>query len=334
MRPTLEVGQRASVDVDAYRESGPQIGDVVLFYGPSDVVTISPADGAACVELRQGPSTARYIKRIVAGPRDVISIRRGLVVRNRITEGGDHLLLDHCEWSPDCELPEPVTVPEGTFYLLGDNRGQSEDSRHWGPIPADWIVGRIEIPSRSTPQRAPDAPTAASRPAGPVREPEPWRVPDEPPVIARGEVPGGSWTLHADYEPERPDGGGPSVYIQFYNGRGDPTEGGGVGGFDVASDAVPVQFILSRRGPASSFCYLGQTTERARTVELTLSDARVVSAELVDGELPMRLWLAFSDGTAVATQARALDQDGEFGRDEIEDAWPAGGTTCWIPDDD
>ena len=281
-----------------------------------------------------GPSTNRWIKRIVAGPGDVISIRHGLVVCNGTTERGDRLLLEHCEWSPECELPTPVTVPEGTFFMLGDNPGQSQDSRHWGPIPADWIVGRIDTANQPTPELVAGAPESAVLSVNPVRAPDGMRMPDTPPVVARGQLHGGSWTLHAEYEPERADGGGLSVHVQIYNGRGDPTEGSGAAGLDLATDDAPVQFIIGRRGPGASFCYLGQAIKCASVVELGLSDGSMVNAELVDGGMPVRVWIAFTDITAVATAARAISDQGELGRDEIEEAWPTSGTICWLPDDD
>ncbi len=249
----------------------------------------------------------------------MISIRRGLVVRDGATERGDRLLLEHCEWSPDCELPTPVTVPEGMFYLLGDNRGQSHDCRHWGPIPADWIVGRIDTANQPTPEPVASTPEPA-RSVNPTHARDRLRPTDERPVLTRGELHGRWWTLHAGYEPERPDGGELSVYVELYNDRGDPTEGSGAAGFDLATDDAPVQFILSRRGPGSSLCYVGQTTKTASMVELVLADGSMVEAELVEADMPIRLWVAFTDGTAVATAVRAMSEQGELGSDEIEEA--------------
>ena len=46
-----------------------------------------------------------------------------------------------CNDAQTCSFPTAVTVPPGDYYLLGDNRADSDDSRFWGPVPAAWIVG-------------------------------------------------------------------------------------------------------------------------------------------------------------------------------------------------
>ena len=43
-----------------------------------------------------------------------------------------------------CNLTEPITVADGSYYMVGDNRGASDDSRFWGPVPKQWILGRAE----------------------------------------------------------------------------------------------------------------------------------------------------------------------------------------------
>lgn len=94
MKPTLALGQRVEVDEDAYQSAPPAIGDVVVFYAPLNVEPAQPGDaatGAACAVPRPGPGPERYIKRIVAGAGDVISIARGFVVRDGITETSDHV---------------------------------------------------------------------------------------------------------------------------------------------------------------------------------------------------------------------------------------------------
>ncbi|MGN6814781.1 MAG: signal peptidase I [Solirubrobacterales bacterium] len=41
-------------------------------------------------------------------------------------------------------MPKTITIPPGHYFMLGDNRGASDDSRFWGPVPADWILGKVE----------------------------------------------------------------------------------------------------------------------------------------------------------------------------------------------
>jgi signal peptidase I len=43
---------------------------------------------------------------------------------------------------PTCNLPRPITIPKGEYYMMGDNRGESADSREWGPVPKKWIIGK------------------------------------------------------------------------------------------------------------------------------------------------------------------------------------------------
>ena len=48
-----------------------------------------------------------------------------------------------CGVSPECNFPTPIKVAAGEWYLMGDNRGESDDSRFWGPVPRSWIVGVV-----------------------------------------------------------------------------------------------------------------------------------------------------------------------------------------------
>ena len=47
-----------------------------------------------------------------------------------------------CGTSPVCNLPKPITIPPDHYFMMGDNRGESDDSRYWGPIPREWIIGK------------------------------------------------------------------------------------------------------------------------------------------------------------------------------------------------
>jgi signal peptidase I len=39
-------------------------------------------------------------------------------------------------------LPKTITIPPDQYFMMGDNRGESDDSRYWGPVPRDWIIGK------------------------------------------------------------------------------------------------------------------------------------------------------------------------------------------------
>jgi signal peptidase I len=69
-------------------------------------------------------------------------MRDGQVVRNG--EVAREPYIADCGGGEGCTFQRPITIPEGHYFLLGDNRGASDDSRFWGPIPLEWIEGRVE----------------------------------------------------------------------------------------------------------------------------------------------------------------------------------------------
>jgi len=95
-----------------------------------------------CARPTPQRSPTKLIKRIVAGPGDRIAFRRGQTIRNGKPVEEPYAM--DCGGGEVCDFPGPVTVPDGMYYLVGDNRGASDDSRFWGAVPEDWILGRIE----------------------------------------------------------------------------------------------------------------------------------------------------------------------------------------------
>jgi signal peptidase I len=144
MQPTI--GHDEIVNLNG--GEAPRVGDIVIFHGPEGAGDLAGADcaeagpGGLCARSKPEPSSTTFIKRIVAGPGDRITFRDGQSIRNG--EPVDEPYIADCGSGEACTYPQPVTVPEGTYYLVGDNRGASEDSRFWGPVPEGWILGRAE----------------------------------------------------------------------------------------------------------------------------------------------------------------------------------------------
>ena len=50
-----------------------------------------------------------------------------------------------CGGNSECNFPTPITIPAGHWFMMGDNRGDSDDSRFWGPVPTGWIIGQVIV---------------------------------------------------------------------------------------------------------------------------------------------------------------------------------------------
>jgi signal peptidase I len=136
MAATLIPGDHVLVDRLAYRVRAPQRGDVIVFHPPG--------------------KRAVYIKRIIGVPGDVISLRDEAVYVNgkRLNEpylgrsGGTREPTDpwSCSQRPTSwSLTAPYEVPAGTYFVMGDNRTDSDDSRDWGPVRRSAILGEAIV---------------------------------------------------------------------------------------------------------------------------------------------------------------------------------------------
>jgi signal peptidase I len=127
--------------------SEPHVGEIAVFHPPegAEQEQCGPAPhtvklgGEACSQPVVKKSNVNFIKRIVGGPGDMIAIVEGHVLRNGVREKDSYIR--QCGSSPECNFPKAIKVPAGHWFMMGDNRGESDDSRFWGPVPTGWIIG-------------------------------------------------------------------------------------------------------------------------------------------------------------------------------------------------
>jgi signal peptidase I len=122
MAPTLEDQDRLIVNKFAYRIGEPSRGDIVMLYYPLD------------------PDTS-FVKRIIAEEGDQVRIVDGQVYVNDIPLSDDFVPEEYR--SRDNLSPE--IVPEGYYYVMGDHRNNSSDSRHWGNVPKKYVIGKVQL---------------------------------------------------------------------------------------------------------------------------------------------------------------------------------------------
>jgi signal peptidase I len=143
MEPTLDVGQRVLVNRIGNRFTDPKVGDIVVFHPPrgseSNTCGVPRQDGEPCERPAGGQRDENFIKRVVAGPGDRIAILHGRVQLNGKLQREKYVR--PCQGPEECHFPTAVTVPADSYFMMGDNRGQSDDSRFWGPVPKKWIIG-------------------------------------------------------------------------------------------------------------------------------------------------------------------------------------------------
>lgn len=147
MEPTLAIGQRVLVNRIGMHFSEPHVGEITVFHPPvgaeQEQCGVAGQGRGSSAPCSQPPPKANdgvnFIKRIVAGPGDTIYIHEGHAIRNGKPEKDS--FIRPCSPGADCNFPTPIKVPAGHWFMMGDNRGESDDSRYWGPVPTGWIIG-------------------------------------------------------------------------------------------------------------------------------------------------------------------------------------------------
>ncbi|MGI8802499.1 MAG: signal peptidase I [Solirubrobacteraceae bacterium] len=147
MEPTLHEGDRVLVNRFSHRLGAePQVGQVVVFHPPRGA-DLTPARcgvpvsaRSACPTPTSAASEQTFIKRVVGVGGDRIAVAGGHVLRNGARESDSYIA--PCGGGEACDLPRTITVPSGYVFLMGDNRGNSDDSRFWGPVPLSWVIGQ------------------------------------------------------------------------------------------------------------------------------------------------------------------------------------------------
>ena len=122
MAPTLADQDRLIVNKLAYKLDRPKVGDIVMLYYP----------------LKPDKS---FVKRVIAEEGDQVRIVDGKVYRNDVLMDDSFVPPDyrsHDDWGPQ-------VIPEGYYFVMGDHRNNSSDSRHWGFVPTKYIIGKVQL---------------------------------------------------------------------------------------------------------------------------------------------------------------------------------------------
>ena len=124
MLPTLHQGDRLVVEKISYKFNSPKFGDIVVFQPPAEL-------------QRRGYSPDQaFIKRIIGTPGDTLKIDAGKVYIN------DKILQEDYIKEPVLKPFPPIKVPPDEYFMMGDNRNDSNDSRYWGFLPKKNMIGK------------------------------------------------------------------------------------------------------------------------------------------------------------------------------------------------
>lgn len=150
MKPTLVEGDRVFVERLTRFYDSPNRGDVMIFYPPQEQLKATPLavfsrlTGFFCKDVA-------YIKRVIALPGEKFEIRQNedgsndVLINDQILD--EPYIMDRYEY-PVCTQDMtcgPIVLGEDEYFMMGDNRGHSADSRYWGILKKDRFIGRAKL---------------------------------------------------------------------------------------------------------------------------------------------------------------------------------------------
>lgn len=174
MEPTVHEGDVYILNRAGMLLDGPHIGEIVVLHPPKGRIcggravvgpvlrpgtrtnaqewwykrdAVPPAK-ACVVAVPKEDTGQEYIKRVVAGPGDEIYISEGHVYRKAAGASTfvreEDSYIEPCDSAVNaCDLLGPIRIPRGHWFVMGDHRGASSDSRFWGSVPTSWIIGGV-----------------------------------------------------------------------------------------------------------------------------------------------------------------------------------------------
>ncbi|MEE0510795.1 MAG: signal peptidase I [Peptococcaceae bacterium] len=126
MIPTLQIDDKVIATKISYQLHEPERGDVVVFKYP--------------VNEEQGLKTVVYVKRLIGLPGETLEIKNNTVYINGTPLEEDYV-------NSNTNMPDfgPVTIPEGEYFMMGDNRNDSSDSRIWGTVKEEYLIAKAQF---------------------------------------------------------------------------------------------------------------------------------------------------------------------------------------------
>ena len=150
MKPTFVEGDRVLIDRVSRFFTTPKRGDIMVFYPPQEDLKANPIavftrlTGIFCKDIA-------YIKRVIGLPNEKVEIKSNkdgsfdVYINDKLLD--EPYIMDRFEY-PACSedlMCGPLTLGEDEYFMMGDNRGHSADSRFWGPLKQERFIGKAKL---------------------------------------------------------------------------------------------------------------------------------------------------------------------------------------------